>query len=170
MRLPRWCSGKSVRTGLSWVEWFIFQVGGVGLWLLRLHRALCWKFHGQYLSPWTYAELTITSLFCEPVTCLHFGHYSLFRWKLSFLCRCPFKTSETSSDRRVEAEQDQERCWCHLGPPRAKSNTPSTVYSAWRSSGLTGYFLRLPTSHGSVVSLWVSNDIQFLWFLCLSPF
>lgn len=29
---------------------------------------------------------------------------------------------ETSGGKRVEAEGDQERCWCHLGTSRAMSN------------------------------------------------
>lgn len=147
MRLPRWYPWKSVRTGPSWVEWFIIQVGEIGLWLLRLPRALCWKFSVQYLSPWRYAELKTTNLFCEPVICLHFSQYSLFRWKRSFCGAYPFKMQETIGGRRVEAERDQERCWCHLGTWRAplpQVNLPDGA----------NYFLWLPTNRGKAATLW----------------
>lgn len=78
----------------------------------------------------------------------------------SSLGRYPFKMQDTSGGRTTETKGDQERWWCHLGTSRAKSNTPSPGYPAWWNSGLTAYFLPLPTSHGEGAAL---------WFLCRLP-
>lgn len=68
---------------LCWMLSRVIQIGGDGLWLFRLPRALL------KILWWISLSLEMcraqNSLFGEPVVCLCFGWYLAFRGKLSFL-------------------------------------------------------------------------------------
>lgn len=168
---------------LCWMLSRVIQIGGDGLWLFRLPRALLKILWWISLS----LEMcrTQNSLFCEPVVCLCFGWYLAFRESFPSCSWSPLKMLEMSSGREVEPRQKGQRVqlvppghlkrevWCCF--PTFSCWDPVTWAAAvallWLHPA-EAHFLPLELKSGqrscSSVSLWVCKYILLLcgWQPC----